>query len=65
MFVRQIQMMTCISVRVDIFVVGEKFVYRTDEGAVVEFDCFDNGTSVVMDNSTFVSCHFFLVFFLF
>lgn len=32
---------------------GEKFVYRSDEGAVLEFDCSDNTTTIVMDNSSF------------
>ena len=41
------------------FDTGEKFVYRSDEGAVVEFDCSDNTTTIVMDNSSFVSPFFF------
>ncbi|KAL5005835.1 hypothetical protein ScPMuIL_016993 [Solemya velum] len=31
----------------------DRFVYRNDEGAVIEFDCETNVSNIIMDNSTF------------
>ena len=40
---------------------GETFIYRSDEGALVEFICPENKTTEpIMDNSSFVSMQFSL-----